>query len=62
MDLVEVGLLGAIPGIVSILMGWSGGWFGGYVLPLLVIGAVTVLGAGIYAFMIKVEPLQVSRA
>jgi ACS family glucarate transporter-like MFS transporter len=34
---------------------------GGYVLPLIVIGAVTVLGAAIYAFMIKVEPLPVAR-
>jgi ACS family D-galactonate transporter-like MFS transporter len=33
---------------------------GGYVLPLLVIGAVTILGAAIYAFVIKVEPLPVS--
>jgi hypothetical protein len=30
------------------------------VLPLLVIGAVTILGAAIYAFVIKVEPLPVS--
>lgn len=163
MELLEVGLFGVIPGVASILMGWSGGWFGdflvrrgvrlamarkiplvigmlggslialaglapnaglalallavsygflgfaggsvwslpadvapspknvaslaglqnfgsqiggilsplavgfmvsasgGYVLPLLVIGAVTILGAAIYAFMIKVEPLPVSR-
>ncbi|HEV7931124.1 MAG TPA: MFS transporter [Actinomadura sp.] len=52
-----------IGGILSPLaVGFMVSMSGGYVLPLLVIGAVTVLGAAIYAFMMKVEPLQVSRA
>ncbi|GAB2962917.1 MFS transporter [Amycolatopsis acidiphila] len=47
-----------IGGILSpIVVGALVGASGGYVLPLLVIGGVTVVGAAIYGLMIKVEPL-----
>jgi ACS family D-galactonate transporter-like MFS transporter len=49
-----------IGGIVSpIAVGFMVSLSGGYVLPLVVIGAVTLVGAAIYAFMIKVETLPV---